>query len=385
MMARGATRLAGDILADVDRKIFLERLFPGAAIVASGRDKFRVAGQSIGGLEVHRQRPVWHLHGDNIGGGLLQLVSYMLTGSKNEYRKAAEWVSENFTDGRVSAQQAAISPRTVKRQPHDRYQVLEHAEFLPPFDLSALKIKSGRVTQIWYWQDHKGRNMAMSVRIEQPDGKIVLPVSYAKVYDHVRKATDWRWWFTRPSTVPLYRLPSLLNSNRPVLLAEGEPAADAATKLFRGQFVASTVFGGGSSIASTDLSRVAGRTFILWPDCDPVQPRTGVRPGLEIMLRNAAWLEASGARVLMVGIEGGKWVPKASSSPYTLEVDETSGYFDVFPPKWDLDDPLPANITKEALFSMVNKARPLHGREWSELKKYHTGELKTRPLERPGL
>ncbi|MDR3420129.1 MAG: ATP-binding protein [Xanthobacteraceae bacterium] len=79
--------------------------------------------------------------------------------------------------------------------------------------------------------------------------------------------TEWRWesW---PSKRPLYGLRGLAERpSAPVMVCEGEKAADATTRLLPG-FVAVTSPNGSKSAAKADWSPLRGRAVTVWPDAD---------------------------------------------------------------------------------------------------------------------
>lgn len=129
------------------------------------------------------------------------------------------------------------------------------------------------------------------------------------------------WWQglngTRPADL-LYRAEHLNGGKGPVVLTEGEPAADAAAEL--GFESAGTVCGAASTIGPTVARLLAGREVWLWPDND--------EDGARHMERNAAALRAAGAIVRMI-----KWAAA--------------------PPKGDAADYVRAGGTREALEGMV--------------------------------
>jgi len=69
------------------------------------------------------------------------------------------------------------------------------------------------------------------------------------------------------STLPLYRLKQLLETDKPILFAEGESSADSAQKLFEDHCVTTYSCGKGSYRIS-DLSVLKGREVKLWADSD---------------------------------------------------------------------------------------------------------------------
>ena len=97
---------------------------------------------------------------------------------------------------------------------------------------------------------------------------------------------SWRWK-APPAPRPLYRLDALRSRpDAPVLIVEGEKAADAAQRLFPAA-VAITWPSGCKAIDKADWSPLAGRRCVLWPDADAV--------GREAMAKLAPRLLAAGA------------------------------------------------------------------------------------------
>ena len=79
-----------------------------------------------------------------------------------------------------------------------------------------------------------------------------------------------RCWRSKgiPTPRPLYRLPELLaRPDAPVLVTEGEKAADAAQRLFP-DYAVTTPMHGAKSPAKTDWSPIKHRAVTIWPDRD---------------------------------------------------------------------------------------------------------------------
>jgi DNA-directed RNA polymerase subunit RPC12/RpoP len=72
------------------------------------------------------------------------------------------------------------------------------------------------------------------------------------------------WVFTAPKGIQLYRSELLHNDDRPVLIVEGEKAAEAAAKIFTKADVISWQ-GGAQNINTHNWEILNGRTIILWP------------------------------------------------------------------------------------------------------------------------
>ena len=91
-------------------------------------------------------------------------------------------------------------------------------------------------------------------------------------------------WFM--GTVPdkmLYRSESLSKDDRPVIVVEGEKAADSAAKIFSKADIV-TWRGGAQNYESGDWSLLEGRTVVLWPDNDDA--------GVEVMRKISELIKA---------------------------------------------------------------------------------------------
>lgn len=83
----------------------------------------------------------------------------------------------------------------------------------------------------------------------------------------------WRsgeWSFTHyPAPRPLFRLPELLASAPlPVLVVEGEKAAEAGNAALGASYFVTTWSGGSQAASKTDFGVLAGRDIVIWPDAD---------------------------------------------------------------------------------------------------------------------
>jgi putative DNA primase/helicase len=94
--------------------------------------------------------------------------------------------------------------------------------------------------------------------------KTVLPLSFCQHADGQR---EWRW-MALPEPRPIYNLDKLAaNPGKPVLVCEGEKAAEAASQLFP-DFVATTSPNGAKSAGKADWKPLAGHPVVIWPDHD---------------------------------------------------------------------------------------------------------------------
>lgn len=109
------------------------------------------------------------------------------------------------------------------------------------------------------YRDAAGHACMVAVRWQTPTGKECRPLSLQ---------WDGTWgWKAPESNRPLYRLPEILKAqpDTPVLIVEGEPAADAAASL---GFNATTSAMGSKAAKKTDFSVLVGRHVVICPDND---------------------------------------------------------------------------------------------------------------------
>jgi putative DNA primase/helicase len=153
----------------------------------------------------------------------------------------------------------------------------------------------GKPASKWEYRDTQGKILGYACRFEIPDGnggvrKDVIPLT---CWTYPDGKPFWRWKaFADPR--PLYGLDRLVKADQdaPVLLAEGEKTADAAKLIFPDVAVLSWP-GGCKAVGKCDLTPLAGRRILLWPDADA--------PGVIAMLKLHKRLsELEGVTVLFV-------------------------------------------------------------------------------------
>ena len=84
---------------------------------------------------------------------------------------------------------------------------------------------------------------------------------------HGSSGEGWKFgaW---PNNRPLYNLPAIGEQpNAPIIICEGEKAADAAARIFPSS-IATTSSGGAGAAAKTDWAPLAARRVFIWPDQD---------------------------------------------------------------------------------------------------------------------
>jgi putative DNA primase/helicase len=131
--------------------------------------------------------------------------------------------------------------------------------------------RHGAPSRVYRYHDAQGRLLGIVCRFDIPGGgKEVLPQTFCR---HVQSGkTQWRWqsW---PVRRPLYGLDCLASRpNAPVIITEGEKAADAARILLPDCVVVSSP-GGANAAGKADWQALSGRAIILWPDADAAGQR----------------------------------------------------------------------------------------------------------------
>lgn len=121
----------------------------------------------------------------------------------------------------------------------------------------------GEPTATWTYRDASGGVTGYVHRFDLPDGKQFRPLVLFRDGDRL----VWRW-VSWPAPRPLYGLDRLAAAPAaPVVLCEGEKAADAAGKLLTG-YVAVASPNGSKSAGKADWSPLRGRAVTIWRDAD---------------------------------------------------------------------------------------------------------------------
>jgi hypothetical protein len=124
--------------------------------------------------------------------------------------------------------------------------------------------KLGTPVKRWEYRDGVGRLLGYIYRFNVKGGKEIRGLVFA---EHCRWGRQWRWLgFPKPR--PLYGLDRLAaRPDAPVILCEGEKAADSAGELLPNH-VAITSPGGSKAAKAADWLVLAGRQVTIWPDAD---------------------------------------------------------------------------------------------------------------------
>jgi putative DNA primase/helicase len=122
----------------------------------------------------------------------------------------------------------------------------------------------GPPTVAFVYRDANGATLQLICRFDPPgQRKQIVPCTLW------RDVLGLRWrWRGLPAPRPLYGLDRLTaRPDAPVIVCEGEKAAEAATRIFPCSVVV-TSCGGANAARQTDWRPLAGRGVLIWPDAD---------------------------------------------------------------------------------------------------------------------
>lgn len=177
--------------------------------------------------------------------------------------------------------------------------------------------RHGAPVATWHYRDAASALLFVVCRFDPPGArKEIVPLSCG--------TEGWRWK-APPEPRPLYGLDRLAaRPAAPVLVVEGEKAADAAVGIFP-DFAVVTWPGGAQAVSKADWTPLRGRLVAAWPDNDV--------PGHKAAAEVAKAASAAGAA-------------RAAVVPVPRD----------WPDGWDVADPPPDGTTADALRNMLARA-----------------------------
>jgi hypothetical protein len=182
--------------------------------------------------------------------------------------------------------------------------------------------RHGKPSAKWAYRDALGNLLFLVCRFDLADGnKDILPLTLC---ESPEGRHEWRWkGISAPR--PLYHLDQLAaRPDAPLLVVEGEKAADAAAALFP-DHVATTSPNGAKAADKADWSPLAGRVVTIWPDHDE---------------EGASYA----ADVARLGLAVGAALVAVVAVP------------DAFPRKWDMADDMPPGWDADGLRGLLMDA-----------------------------
>jgi putative DNA primase/helicase len=264
------------------------------------------ADKNKGSFSINRNTGAWSEFAEGKGGSdLVALVAYIDRINQGEAcQKLAVFLGMND-----------LNPLPLQEQPRKRTAQAKWSEVMPvPSEAvtscPSKHYKNGLPSAVWTYLDAQGallmKIMRFDIGKQGQRKKDYRPLTYCASDDGSNKH-QWRWQQPKKSR-PLYGLDRLAaKPDAPVMLTEGEKAADAATALFP-DYVCMTWPGGSQALAKSDFSSLSGRRVILWPDNDEA--------GKDCMQKLAATLLELGCAVHLIELSafGADWPHKADAA-----------------------------------------------------------------------
>ncbi|WP_433886202.1 DUF927 domain-containing protein [Pseudomonas vranovensis] len=254
-------------LKDIDR--VLAHWLPNGKRVDGGKEYTAPnptrTDKRAGSLKVNLSKGTWadFATGDK-GGDLIDLVRYIDGGTDIEAcNKLADLlhVSAGAAQSKPAPSQSK-APEWIAIQPIP----VEAMNKCP-----AKHRQHGAPSKVWIYRDAQGLPLMALYRFDlgpDEDGKprkVFAPLTWCQRADG--QTTQWRWQGL-PDPRPLLHLDELSQRlDAPVVLCEGEKAADAAAELMP-SYVATCWPNGSNSWHKADLTPLKGRSVLLWPDND---------------------------------------------------------------------------------------------------------------------
>ncbi len=195
-----------------------------------------------------------------------------------QYRPAMVPEVRPASPGRSKNPSVAQSPfdHAPKAPPADRPEIGAPPSNATPPDF--VHPKHGKAAHVWSYYSAQTELLFFVARYDTPEGKQFCPWSWS--------LTKGRWVLKGfPEPRPLYNLPDLMaRPNAPVLIVEGEKAADAAHAMEGGPYIVVTWPNGSRAHAKTDWSPLFGREKILiWPDADQAGREAAAQIGARLI------------------------------------------------------------------------------------------------------
>lgn len=214
----------------------------------------------------------------------------------------------------------------LKGETNDRYTPLaivpKNRKTIYPQTLEHAGHLYGTPRMMYAYRHLNGDLMGYTVRFDNEDKKNVIPFAFCSQENGPSVWQAKRFNGGIPGYVPLYGLEKLrLQPNAPVLLVEGEKAANAAQEQFPDLVVMSWM-GGVGSVGKINLKPLEGRDVLMWPDND------------EAGFKAADQLK--------------EHLQKINVNLHILDIPQEK-----LPKKWDLADPLPEGITPQEVRGVV--------------------------------
>lgn len=232
---------------------------PGGKLIGKEWTCGNLRGEPGESMRVNIDTGKWaDFSGTEKGGDLISLYA-AIEGIKNG-EAAKRLAEENGFELRENIPQVRPSEPAAEEPPPDDVDLVK-----PPEDAEVPEMNHpsyGSPSAAWCYPDFDGSTMFYIARYDTETGKEIVPWSWSQ--------SEQRWvmkgW---PAPRPLYGLQELAeNPGKPVLIVEGEKAADAAKVIVEGKYAVVTWPNGSKAYGKADWRPLAGRNVLIWPDAD---------------------------------------------------------------------------------------------------------------------
>lgn len=196
--------------------------------------------------------------GQDLAGFDLISLYARIKGIKNS--EAYRLLSEQYTNHNPISSSDNSKDR-YKNPKKETKNLAEEYKFIP-IPENEYPPEARKPTNIWSYRNKQGQILFYIYRYDLKDGrKIFCPWSYTDKGSWMKKA----WKDPRP----LYNLHLLeKRPKNPVLIVEGEKAADAANKIAGSIYNVITWPGGAKAINKVDWTPLKNKSILIWPDND---------------------------------------------------------------------------------------------------------------------
>lgn len=228
---------------------------PGGKLVGREYTCGNLRGEPGNSLKVNVDTGRWaDFAGTEKGGDLISLYAAIEgIGQGEAARRLAEDTGYELRE---------TKPYDAQSKPEPEPEIQEVK--LPPFEAEPPVMSHstlGEPSKSWVYKDRYSNPMFYIARYDSNGGKQIIPYSWSVNGGWVMKG--WK------SPRPLYGLDLLeANPKLPVMIVEGEKAADAAREICSGKYVVVTWPNGAKAVKNADWSAIYGRNVIIWPDND---------------------------------------------------------------------------------------------------------------------
>lgn len=198
----------------------------------------------------------------------------------------------------------------------------------------------GQPTRTWRYTNERGQTIGFVARYDPPNSR-------KQFVPWIFNGSSWQassW----SGLKPLYGLDMLVaNTDKAVIVVEGEKAADAARQFVGDEYVVTTWPGGANAVGQVDLSALTGRNVLLWPDADA--------PGVAAMDKLQGMLDGKCASVEVINVST---LPEKFDAADALADGWVKDKFDQFVGRQFVRlDHLPPAVVSDAAVPLVEAAK----------------------------